>query len=56
MPPRHAAQGPGAIVTMSSSSALTGGTSGAHYAAAKGGVLAVHAARWLESSLRAACG
>ncbi len=42
---RHAAplmleQGSGAIVTLSSSSALTGGTSGAHYAAAKGGVLA----------------
>ena len=41
---RHAAalmvgQGSGAIVTVSSSSALTGGTSGAHYAAAKGGVL-----------------
>jgi len=33
------AQGYGAIVTVSSSSALTGGTSGAHYAAAKGGVL-----------------
>ena len=32
-------QGRGAIVTVSSSSALTGGTSGAHYAAAKGGVL-----------------
>lgn len=29
----------GAIVTLSSTSALTGGTSGAHYAAAKGGVL-----------------
>ena len=41
---RHAApliarDGSGAIVTVSSSSALTGGTSGAHYAAAKGGVL-----------------
>jgi len=33
-------QGRGAIVTVSSTSALTGGTSGAHYAAAKGGVLA----------------
>ena len=33
-------QGHGAIVTVSSTSALTGGTSGAHYAAAKGGVLA----------------
>jgi len=33
------AQGRGAIVTVSSTSALTGGTSGAHYAAAKGGVL-----------------
>lgn len=32
-------QGRGAIVTVSSTSALTGGTSGAHYAAAKGGVL-----------------
>jgi len=32
------AQGSGAIVTLSSSSARTGGTSGAHYAAAKGGV------------------
>jgi 3-oxoacyl-[acyl-carrier protein] reductase len=38
--PHMLAQGSGAIVTMSSSSALTGGTSGAHYAAAKGGVLA----------------
>jgi 3-oxoacyl-[acyl-carrier protein] reductase len=42
---RHAApvmidRGRGAIVTVSSTSALTGGTSGAHYAAAKGGVLA----------------
>lgn len=33
------AQGRGAIVTVASTSALTGGTSGAHYAAAKGGVL-----------------
>ena len=33
-------QGRGAIVTVSSTSGLTGGTSGAHYAAAKGGVLA----------------
>lgn len=46
---RHAApvmigQGRGAIVTVSSSSALTGGTSGAHYAAAKGGVLSFSAA------------
>ena len=46
---RHAApvmvaQAAGAIVTVSSSSALTGGTSGAHYAAAKGGVLAFSAA------------
>lgn len=32
-------QGEGAIVTVASTSALTGGTSGAHYAAAKGGVL-----------------
>lgn len=32
--------GSGSIVTVASSSALTGGTSGAHYAAAKGGVLA----------------
>jgi len=32
------AQGSGAIVTFTSSSARTGGTSGAHYAAAKGGV------------------
>ncbi len=32
-------QGSGAIVTVASTSALTGGTSGAHYAAAKGGVL-----------------
>jgi 2-hydroxycyclohexanecarboxyl-CoA dehydrogenase len=31
--------GRGAIVTVSSSAALSGGTSGAHYAAAKGGVL-----------------
>ncbi len=43
---RHAAPlmvraGSGSIVTVSSSSALTGGTSGAHYAAAKGGVLAL---------------
>lgn len=30
----------GAIVTVGSTAALTGGTSGAHYAAAKGGVLA----------------
>lgn len=37
--PLMVAQGSGAIVTVSSSSALTGGTSGAHYAAAKGGVL-----------------
>jgi len=32
------AQGSGAIVTFTSSSARSGGTSGAHYAAAKGGV------------------
>lgn len=31
----------GAIVNIASSSALTGGTSGAHYAAAKGGVLSL---------------
>jgi NAD(P)-dependent dehydrogenase (short-subunit alcohol dehydrogenase family) len=37
--PAMVAQGQGAIVTVSSSAALTGGTSGAHYAAAKGGVL-----------------
>jgi len=37
--PAMIAQGRGAIVTVSSTSALTGGTSGAHYAAAKGGVL-----------------
>lgn len=37
--PHMIAQGKGAIVTVSSTSALTGGTSGAHYAAAKGGVL-----------------
>ena len=38
--PAMIAQGRGAIVTLASTSALTGGTSGAHYAAAKGGVLA----------------
>jgi NAD(P)-dependent dehydrogenase (short-subunit alcohol dehydrogenase family) len=38
--PVMVSQGRGAIVTVSSTSALTGGTSGAHYAAAKGGVLA----------------
>jgi NAD(P)-dependent dehydrogenase (short-subunit alcohol dehydrogenase family) len=37
--PHMAAANRGAIVNVSSSSALTGGTSGAHYAAAKGGVL-----------------
>jgi len=37
--PAMIGQGRGAIVTVSSTSALTGGTSGAHYAAAKGGVL-----------------
>lgn len=37
--PAMIAQGQGAIVTVSSTSALTGGTSGVHYAAAKGGVL-----------------
>ena len=37
--PHMVRRGSGAIVTMSSSSALDGGTSGAHYAAAKGGVL-----------------
>jgi NAD(P)-dependent dehydrogenase (short-subunit alcohol dehydrogenase family) len=37
--PHMIRQGRGAIVTISSTSALTGGTSGVHYAAAKGGVL-----------------
>jgi NAD(P)-dependent dehydrogenase (short-subunit alcohol dehydrogenase family) len=34
------AQGSGSIVNVGSTSGLTGGTSGAHYAAAKGGVIA----------------
>jgi 3-oxoacyl-[acyl-carrier protein] reductase len=38
--PRMVERGTGAIINVASSSGLTGGTSGAHYAAAKGGVLA----------------
>lgn len=39
--PAMVARGRGAIVNLASSAALTGGTSGVHYAAAKGGVLSL---------------
>jgi NAD(P)-dependent dehydrogenase (short-subunit alcohol dehydrogenase family) len=48
--PRMKARGWGRIVNISSTSGITGGTSGAHYAASKGGVIALSKALAREAA------